>query len=382
MKKNKVFSTIVILCLLTGCADVPKQEAGEGTAKAEKTQQDNVVLNMGGEVDASEYDYLTETDKGYICKVSFGEGEEKLNIDAVVTNTGGEEVSLLQAKPLSKALNVNQIKEIFFSDINGIEDKTDDMISELCLTPIEERQPLWVPENPLYLSAMDNDFCFYRETDMSLYYSNAILGRCALDFINSDSKKTESSTQDVSENYTMTTAWNEFAELWSQLDIGDVDMEYCSSVSDDNGTGYYTFDFTILINGLPIIANRGSGAISDLVPCGNVEIGENGICEMQVSDLLWEKISEEPETCMNIVQAMERLEKGVTDGSIRCTSSLVFNKVELGYWISTEDGETAKLKPMWRIYIPISERENMNYDDSIPTDIMIDAVSGDVRLNR
>ncbi len=379
-KYGILLSVCLGICLLSGCVKSPEVESGEGTAKAEGKGGKAVeeIMQSQGE-DLSQYDFLTETENGYVCKVSLGDGKAVLNIDAEIENTGEEEVSVLEAKANIAGWDKDKIKEAFFEGKEGVEDITDIALEEMNIGENEEETAddeeieqfkRMSDSHFLQLKSQDETELFLQ--DIALYYSDDELLR--------EGKRMapEKEEKDVEGDFSLEAAWNMVEKRFGDAGLGEIKRECGIAENYEGGEMVYSLHFTTRVKELPLVTSTGSVSIDELVAGGYAVVRKAGIEMMQMENGFWDIQTEKQVQIFHIGQLINLLEQYVSEGRIQCSDELVFKKCELSYFLSTDDWQNATLTPVWRIYIPFAEKIEENIDTAVPCDIVIDASTGEI----
>lgn len=368
MNRNGILLSVCLgICLLSGCAKSPEVKKGEGTAKAEEKSSkavEEIMQSQNG--DLSQYDFLNKSENGYVCKVSLGDGEAKLNIDAEIENTGEEEVSVLEAKANITNWDTDKIKEAFFAGKEGVEDMADTAGDEEEVIPFGRMSDV----HSLQLKSRDETEFYLQDTRL-LYCDNELLR---------EGKRLvpEKGEKDIAEDFSLESAWNMVEKRFGDAGLGEIKRECGMAANYEESETVYSLYFTTRVKELPLVTSTGSIASDELVASGYAVVRRDGIEEIQLENGFWEVQSEKQEQILNIGQLIKLLEQYVSEGRIRCSDKLVFKKCELSYFLSTDDWQTATLTPVWRIYIPFAEKIEENIDTEAPIDIVIDAVTGEI----
>ncbi|MDE6435422.1 MAG: hypothetical protein K2L07_14475 [Lachnospiraceae bacterium] len=378
MKKYIIFFAVMLLLFLNGCAKPPDVKKENGTAKAERADSkavNNIIENENK--DLSAYDFLEQSEEGYVCRVSLGGTGNHLNIDAVIQNADREKAAGLEAKANLPGWDVDRIKESFFEGKEGVEDITGKRAAEASTEEygegeyIEESQMAF--SHDLQLRSGDNTELDIRDIDF--HYNDDALGKKGKVF----TEKQEMET-DFSDDFTMEAAWDMLVDKFEKAGFGEIEKECGIASYGAGGVQEYSFSFTMLVNELPLVTAAGSVAFDELVAHGSAVVMKEGMEDIQFYNTFWEILSEQEEEILNAGQLMELLEQYVEEGKIMCSDSIVLNKCELSYFLSTKDWKTAELTPAWRVYIPWEEKSvrNMGTDTVAAYDIVINAVTGEI----
>lgn len=379
-KKIWEISCLLLLCVTAGCADVPKFKTENGISKAEskdKQKVDDILKSH----DTDFSDYITKTGDGYILQCNLGTGNQTLNIDAVMDNTGEDDVYPAIVKPAANIINKNRIVELFFENLDIVEEVVENDMQTTVEDESLPEQKQMPCSSRFYLKSLDGNIEFDRFNDAGLYYVNHALYKEYQDILRGTYQ--EGIEQDISDNYTVDMAWMELKEIMKKIGIEDVRMVSCDSYHNEEGKGVYTIGFTTMVNEIPIENNAGQGIMGQLDPVGYAEIGMEGISEIQLYDLAWELDERIDQSCLDVEQMLQILEKYVLNHDIICSKDIIYDKCQLSYKIKTDDWETATLTPVWRIYISNKKLadekivQKLN-ETNASKEIVIDAVTGEI----
>lgn len=380
-EENVIKIGICLFCisLLAGCSKAPDIKDGEETAKAKQSESsDGAKETFKVADDISEY--VTETDDGYICNMSIGEGDDVFKLDAEVkinSNSANELKAKLNITDFDKEKLINA----FFDDAENVDDISNQLIEEIN-SPLDEGQ-------------IKNEYSFDIDHILNLRKndgtSEVIIKDDSFNYNNISliKKKAELKREietDISNDFTIDDAWNMLVEKYKQADFGDIEKQCIYTIYYEDGDSEYGIDYTQLVNGLPLVTSAGSASLNDLQTLvhGNAIVSKDGISEIQSEYTFWEITGEEDTEIIDIYKLMELLAKYAADGKIKCSDKIIYKRCELSYLPDTKDWQTANLTPVWRVYIPYAEYEKITEENqelwgkNITMSIVIDAVTGDI----
>ena len=380
-EENVIKIGICLFCisLLAGCSKAPDIKDGEETAKAKQSESsDGAKETFKVADDISEY--VTETDDGYICNMSIGEGDDVFKLDAEVkinSNSANELKAKLNITDFDKEKLINA----FFDDAENVDDISNQLIEEIN-SPLDEGQ-------------IKNEYSFDIDHILNLRKndgtSEVIIKDDSFNYNNISliKKKAELKREietDISNDFTIDDAWNMLVEKYKQADLGDIEKQCIYTIYYEDGDSEYGIDYTQLVNGLPLVTSAGSASLNDLQTLvhGNAIVSKDGISEIQSEYTFWEITGEEDTEIIDIYKLMELLAKYAADGKIKCSDKIIYKRCELSYLPDTKDWQTANLTPVWRVYIPYAEYEKITEENqelwgkNITMSIVIDAVTGDI----
>ena len=380
-EENVIKIGICLFCisLLAGCSKAPDIKDGEETAKAKQSESsDGAKETFKVADDISEY--VTETDDGYICNMSIGEGDDVFKLDAEVkinSNSANELKAKLNITDFDKEKLINA----FFDDAENVDDISNQLIEEIN-SPLDEGQIKneysFDIDHILNLRKNDGTSEVIIKDDSFSYNNNSLMK-------NKAELKREIET-DISNDFTIDDAWNMLVEKYKQADLGDIEKQCIYTIYYEDGDSEYGIDYTQLVNGLPLVTSAGSASLNDLQTLvhGNAIVSKDGISEIQSEYTFWEITGEEDTEIIDIYKLMELLAKYAADGKIKCSDKIIYKRCELSYLPDTKDWQTANLTPVWRVYIPYAEYEKITEENqelwgkNITMSIVIDAVTGDI----
>ncbi|MBR1599540.1 MAG: hypothetical protein IJ661_11610 [Lachnospiraceae bacterium] len=370
---------ICMSILLAGCSKAPDIKDGEETAKAKQSESsDGAKETFKVADDISEY--VTETDDGYICNMSIGEGDDVFKLDAEVkinSNSANELKAKLNITDFDKEKLINA----FFDDAENVDDISNQLIEEI--------------NSPLNEGQIKNEYSFDIDHILNLRKndetSEVIIKDDSFNYNNNSLMKNKAELKreietDISNDFTIDDAWNMLVEKYKQAELGDIEKQCIYTIYYEDGDSEYGIDYTQLVNGLPLVTSAGSASLNDLQTLvhGNAIVSKDGISEIQSEYTFWEITGEEDTEIIDIYKLMELLAKYAADGKIKCSDKIIYKRCELSYLPNTKDWQTANLTPVWRVYIPYAEYEKITEENqelwgkNITMSIVIDAVTGDI----
>lgn len=370
---------------LIGCAEKPEEKEVDGVEFAVGEAEKNIDKIINEEDDSSVRDESKE------CNVSFGEGNNVLNIAAIIDEIDYASVEALEVKPLSLDLDKEAIQKTFFEgeeveELDDIEPYDEELFLESLTDPEAEIAcitPKTSIEHAFHLANLDGSISFTRYCDSGITFVNDKL----VTEYEKIANKTEQIQleQDVSDLYSMETAWNDLKKTLSVMGIDDLKSESRSGYTDGE-TAFYEIEFSIPINQMPLIDIGVSKTLMDVSVYGFAVVGNKGISDIQIDNMLWENVNASDVKVMSANQMLEVAKQYVENGDIECSPNITYDHVQLCYMIQSDDWKNFHLTPVWRIYI--SSNKWMfdasvssiweNEDRWLSNEIRIDAVTGDL----
>lgn len=398
-RKTKAVILCFLICLLTSCAKIPRVKDETGCAKAENGNRSKQLpaADVETEKDLSAYEFLEQVKGGYFCKITMETEENILSVNAPVELTGIDPVSVLTVKVLDEKLDEEKIKDSLFKGTNVEVCDAETMVSEETATVDEDENNQVVIEehmlsdsvNDMTLRAMEDEGGEFQRFAASIQYIGEEYRQIkTLDkkWGEEDAnirKKGEDSSQriylekDIQKDFTEDMAWDSFCDAMENVGITDLKKTcgyaYCGS----DGDGYYVFEFTRCMEGIPLMSGELQAQRNPLCVTGVVEVTSDGVADIQADNILWETISSQPVQCINVGQFIELVKQYQQEGKIKGNGTITFNHVELTYMMVTEDWETAEFRPVWRMYIPYQEISAKN-DAHGTVEFVVDAITGEV----
>lgn len=128
IRKYAIIGQLVVTAfLLAGCASAPDTQDSNGIKQAKGKAEENISDVISNEKVSSDselvqYDFLSETENGYVCKVDIGSGDNVLHIDAPIENTGVSDIVSLKVKPLDEDMDRDKVIEVFFDNDTTVRD--------------------------------------------------------------------------------------------------------------------------------------------------------------------------------------------------------------------------------------------------------------------
>ncbi|MDE6435424.1 MAG: hypothetical protein K2L07_14485 [Lachnospiraceae bacterium] len=392
------FGALSLICLISGCARVPDTEDGTKAVNSEGGDRNakQFIQNIGQETDLSAYDFLEPEEKGYSCRITFAEGENKITVDALVEQTGLETVPILTAKVLGEKLDEEKIKSSFFRGLE-VYDAADEVRAEI--EADKENEDYEVVTSDMMKSDPANDLVLRGQKDESLsfdryaagiQYAGEEYGQVkALDTTWGEADATMQEAgeklpqrvwfgKDIREDFTESVAWDTLCSAMEQIGITDLKKICGRTFCDSEGQGYYAFSFTRCIEGIPLMSGEAQAQRNPLCVIGEAEVTADGVADIQADNILWETLSSEDTQCINVGQFIELVSQYLKDGKITGDGSITFNHVELTYMMVTKDWETAEFKPVWRMYVPLEELLAAEGNVHGSMEFVVDAVTGEI----
>lgn len=373
MKRVVTIFTMALffVVIMTSCASVPDAKEENGVSYAE----DNLEIESENYLENRD-EFIEKTAEGYWCKGSLGMSPNVLNINVKIRSYTNAEIKTLIAEPLPDALNLNKVKELLFFN---------ETVNEIENTENENSLPQMETTDKVWLQSEDESIEFRRVTDTGFFYNNRSLyseyNRLSLN------GAAESFDSDISDTYTSEMAEEELKNIIKSITGLDIYITSTRCISNQAEEGYYELEFVPQVDEIPLAVNDREMDTDTIIDVyGNAVIGEKGLAQIEANNFLW-KISSivNEENCLQLGEVMDLLDKYVQAGKIECNEDVEFSRCELVYLATTENWQEAKLTPVWRFYIPVAEMVESGMDaiilgEEIPSDICINAVSGEIEL--
>lgn len=381
MKKNisRVGVLVMMSFTLTACASAPQSREEDGVNYAITDSESNIDEAIKNGLENKEQ-FIQKNDNGYTCVCELGKGDDIFRINADVTNYEVKTIFNIDVTPNPLGLNIEQINKLLFNDEmiedTNIESSDTDVQGEHSASVgMQSTQQLNYTNKAgtkTFNSSTDAGFLYFNNTLSQQYNRIDLNGGKISDF-------------DISEQYTEEMAINDLEKTILDISGMDIMVSNSKSITDENGNGYYEFEFVSCIDGIPLAVNdREINMDNTIDSYGVATIGKDGIAKIEATNLLWEKVKEDDEkTCLKLGEVLSLLEKYISDGQLSCNKELIFSNCELVYLARTDDWTHAELIPVWRFYIPIdqlveSTMGELAMNDDIPTDICINAIDGTI----
>lgn len=380
VKTLGIIAVSILLYALCGCAETPDMEAENGIRYAVEESDENIQSIVEEETDEEDA-FLAEVMDGNRCVCSIGNSDYVISIDAEVTGLDVATVSAKTAVPDPDAINRDKVIELFFG---GEENVTETYPEEENSSAQENSGEIGIisqmnSSGGMFLDSADGKIHFYQNAHAGFYYSNDEL-ISQYKQIDTRGSFSEEQDKDISDSYTVSMAEQDLLETLSQILNEEVQILSCKSTYNEAGNGYYEFIFAPMIDGLQVAINDYSSNADSIVDVyGRAQIGEDGIALIEASNFLWKSsgASEEKEV-LSFGKILKLLEQYMNDGKIMGSEKYTFTMVSLAWLPVTEDWTEAELVPVWRFYIPIEELIELEYVENAPSDICINAVTGEI----
>lgn len=380
-KISRVSVTMAMLVLLTlcGCAEAPEANEENGIQYAVGESNESIQSIVADETE-KEDDDLAEVMDGNHCVCSIGDSEYVIKIDAEVTGLDVETVSAETAEPDPDAINRDKVIELFFG---GEENVTETTPEEETDSAQENNEEIGIisqmnSSGGMFLDSADGKIHFYQNTHAGFYYSNDEL---ILQYkqIETGGSYFEEQNTDISDSYTVAMAEQDLLETLLQILNEEVQILSCTTAYDGMGGGYYEFTIAPVLDGVPLAINDRSSDPDNIVDVyGRAQIGEDGIALIEANNFLWKSSASNGSEIISFGKILEILEEYIQEETIKGSENYTFTRVTLAWLPITEDWTEAELIPVWRFYIPIEELIELEYIENAPTDICINAVTGEI----
>ncbi|MBD5543606.1 MAG: hypothetical protein HDR01_05030 [Lachnospiraceae bacterium] len=388
---KNINKSVTILCMLismigvfTGCADVPEIKEDNGIQYAKGMAEQDIDNILSAE---EEENILADTGE-YHYQKSVGESGAQFHIDAIVKNVDVSKADVLIVDPYEDMFDKETVIRLLFHEDATVKDITEQADGEG--QEIQEEQGTekvvtveMAATSRLCLESADGTVHFARSNDSSFNYMDDKLSGKYKGILSGEFR--EQNDYNVP-GYTQDEAVGQVTALLKEVGMEGIRMVSCVSYHNQE-TGYYDMKFTPIINGLPIVFNdyeQNTDSVVDVM--GNVQIGKEGISDLQASNCLWEVIKRKEAACISLDKAVKILEQYILEGDIICSDNITYTRCELAYLPTTEDWTTATLTPVWRFYVPMEEWDNINMDEvyskNITMDICINAINGEIVYQR
>lgn len=380
MRKLVSFVMIVYLVFaLSGCAERPKVSEENGIYYAQSETDNNIdkILN------SPEREFVFSDEELYEYHKNIGKNERHFYIDAVVKNINLSEVSMLTVNPFENMFDKQKVISLFFDGSDNVCDITEKVNQKNITAEGTEKavSVKMISDSRLCLETQDKNKWFSRSVDSSFYYGNNELNKKYANILSKEFQKQNS--YDVP-TYTVDTAIEDVENIMKNLGFEGIQIVSCTSYYNQE-EGYYDIEFTPMVGGLPLVFNNYEQNTDNIVDVlGTVTIGSDGIGDLQVNNCLWKIIEKKKVECISLDKLEQVLEQYVLSGDIECSENIVYTKCELQYLPTTDDWKNVILTPVWRIYVPTEERNDIDMDEvyrkNLPLDICINAISGKIEF--
>lgn len=385
-KKQRISMLVIlvsILGVLSGCQETPKAEEKAGIYYAEG-KADQGIEDILNEQDS---DSISMDMEKYQLQKSIGINNAKINLDATVNNVDLSEVSVMTAEPFADMFDGRIVENLFFNEDDEVKDITEQVKQEEnniqgTIQEIggESVVTVGMPStNRMCMESSDGRKVFSRITDSSFNFIN--------DKLNTELKQALSGEYEYSgdgqiSGYNSDSAIEDIETVMKKLGFEDIKIVSINSSFDETQSSF-DIEFTPIVCGLPLVFNNNEQNVDNIVDVlGTVTISEAGIVDLQATNCMWKVLEKTDTKCMDIDKAVKILEQYLLSGDVAGSENITFTKIELAYLPTTENWKTITLTPVWRFYVPLDERENIDmnevYSKNIPLDICINAINGEI----
>lgn len=290
MKKSISVVSILILMsfILTSCASVPQSREEDGVNYAITDSESSIdeIIKNGLK---NQEQFIEKNENRYTCVCELGEGDKKFRVNADVTNYGVKTISNIEVTPNPLALNKEQINKRLFNgemveNTNMESDDTDVQGGEDAATVGMQstRQLNYTNKESTrtFNSSTDAGFLFFNDILSQQYNRIDLNGGTTGDF-------------DISDQYTKEMAINDLTQVIYDISGMNIVVSNSKCVTDENGNGYYEFEFVSCIDGIPLAVNdREINTDNTIDSYGVAILGQDGIAKIEATNLLWEKVKE------------------------------------------------------------------------------------------
>lgn len=381
--RNTSIVALLLCLLLCGCADAPDANSNNGISYA-LTETDREVLNII-ENSADTPDTSLENEY-FVCSIQAA--DNILNINAEACKEFKTGYSFLSAEPYPGAVKIDMVEDIFFQQGHLVREGMEPVGNELSGQADKAIFTAMNSTKTYYLDSSDGNIHFcgsdagftYCNDELVTLYKQVDFGEVLL----------EDNNVDISEQFTVKQAEEQIVNTLSEILDMPVKIYSCKTVHNGNGAGYYDFHIVPVLGNHAIAINDLTVNADNVVDVfGRVIIGQEGISQIEATNFLWKSLANgEEENFLSFAKVKTLLQYYMEKDSISASEYITFTKAELVWFPTTNDWSTANLIPVWRFYVPNWERTHLEpnimqniFEEHIPLDICIDAVTGElVRL--
>lgn len=340
------------VCASSGCGDVEYTIDKDGLH----------LLNASEE----EFSFRAYEEDGEHCVESIGDAEEKLSIDAFVSDPEVGRISPLKAELSLDAIRMDGVIDAFFDGGDNLAEGDNEGTS---------------------LDSLDGAIHFELGPSGGFEYRNDELLSWRDEMIRTHRSYVRE--RDISDTFTAAMAEQQLLDALSKIMDMEVRMESCVATyyySEEGHRGYYEFSFVPMIGHMPVAAIDEVELMSenDLMVKGEAQVCEDGISLISTDCFLWKEVEspDGPESdCLTLDGLFDALGQYVADGIIPVSDGFTYSTVSLS-WLPVGNGQgTAELVPVWRLHTPyreLGDMESVAVADDLPTDLCISAIDGEI----
>ena len=396
MKKRKagVALAVILGIVITGCAKAPETEVlSNGVAQA-VAKSDSVVESIvqgqkqeDGDIQQSDTvsGSVLESNVGKVqneittLKKTIGSGEKSMYLDAQVSGAQVQTTRVACAEVNGDLLDSQGIKDTLFAGEQVTEDSITAQNDEENEETVDTSVQMHTDRSYTIKNATGTKIFTITQTAGFIYNDDTLLEAYGkLD----QQGATETAGADISADFTENMAVQQLNTVLAAAVKIPCQIVSSTAVYTKNQEGYYKVVFAPVVDNIPFLITEQSAATDLAEVTGTAQIGKEGIAMLYADSFLWEESGKsETQQIISPDTVTQLLEKYVQDQELQVSSDITYTKMILSWMPLRKDAKTAKLTPIWRIYIPFNEAVVTGMMDTaaeqgVPIDIWINAVDG------
>ncbi len=396
MKKRKagVALAVILGIVITGCAKAPETEVlsngvAQAVAKSDSVVESIVQGQKREDSDIQQSDTVSgsvlESNAGKVqneittLKKTIGSGEKSMYLDAQVSGAQVQTTTVTCAEVNGDLLDLQGIKDTLFAGEQVTEDSITAQNDEENEETVDTSVQMHTDRSYIMKNATGTKNFTVTQTAGFIYNDDTLLEAYGkLD----QQGATETAGVDISADFTENMAVQQLNTVLAAAVKIPCQIVSSSAVYTKDQEGYYKVVFAPVVDNIPFLITEQSAATDLAEVTGTAQIGKEGIAMLYADSFLWEESGKsETQQIISPDTVTQLLEKYVQDQELQVSSDITYTKMLLSWMPLRKDAKTAKLTPIWRIYIPFNEAVVTGMMDTaaeqgVPIDIWINAVDG------
>ncbi len=396
MKKRKagVALAVILGIVITGCAKAPDTEVlsngvAQAVAKSDSVVESIVQGQKREDSDIQQSDTVSDSvlesnarkvqNEITTLKKTIGSGEKSMYLDAQVSGAQVQTTMVACAEVNGDLLDLQGIKDTLFAGEQVTEDSITAQNDEEKEETVDTSVQMHTDRSYTIKNAAGTKNFTMTQTAGFIYNDDTLLETYGkLD----QQGTTETAGVDISADFTENMAVQQLNTVLAAAVKIPCQIVSSTAVYTKDQEGYYKVVFAPVVDNIPFLITEQSAATDLAEVTGTAQIGKEGIAMLYADSFLWEKSGKsETQQIISPDTVTQLLEKYVRDQELQVSSDITYTKMILSWMPLRKDAKTAKLTPIWRIYIPFNEAVVTGMMDTaaeqgVPIDIWINAVDG------
>lgn len=396
MKKRKagVALAVILGIVITGCAKAPETAVlsngvAQAVAKSDSVVESIVQGQKREDSDIEQSDTVSgsmlESNAGKVQNEittltrTIGSGEKSMYLDAQVSGAQVQTTMVECAEVNGDLLDSQGIKDTLFAGEQVTEDSITAQNDEEKEETVDTSVQMHTDRSYTIKNVTGTKNFTITQTAGFIYNDDTLLETYGkLD----QQGTTETAGVDISADFTENMAVQQLNTVLAAAVKIPCQIVSSTAVYTNDQEGYYKVVFAPVVDNIPFLITEQSAATDLAEVTGTAQIGKEGIAMLYAESFLWEESGKsETQQIISPDTVTQLLEKYVRDQELQVSSDITYTKMILSWMPLRKDAKTAKLTPIWRIYIPFNEAVVTGMMDTaaeqgVPIDIWINAVDG------